>query len=91
MNKGVKELIGLTGKINAVAGRNQANQQPRQPLYHFSPPLKWHKVNAHTKKITPNAAPQGLSPKTLTAKLATVQLNIKSASFEIVVLFIGKP
>lgn len=75
-------------QINSIACCGNNDRQPDDPTCHSSPPRKWQRTMAPKKETTPTAAPHGLSPNTLTAILATVQLKRKSASFEIVCLFI---
>ena len=75
-------------QINSIACCGNNDRQPDDPTSHSSPPRKWQRTMAPKKETTPTAAPHGLSPNTLTAILATVQLKRKSASFDIVCLFI---
>ena len=75
-------------QINSIACCGNNDRQPDDPTCHSSPPRKWQRTMAPKKETTPTAAPHGLSPNTLTAILATVQLKRKSASFDIVCLFI---
>ena len=76
---------------DAIACGDNDKRQPDKPRCHFSPPRKWQRERAPKKETTPIAAPQGLSPNTLTARLAIVQLKRKSASFEIAGLFMFSP
>ena len=68
-------------QINSIACCGNNDRQPDDPTCHSSPPRKWQRTMAPKKETTPTAAPHGLSPNTLTAILATVQLKRKSASF----------